>query len=126
MGDWYVGQKVVCINVDPLDGGELEPEIQKNLKVGEVYVIRQILDFPYTHRGKKDVRLGFRLAGIKCVGKWMKDGKYIEYAFWCERFKPLEEDTLETDVPEQMKNWLQDVVDGKVVFEEEKELEKIE
>jgi hypothetical protein len=126
MGDWYVGQKIVCINVDPIDGGAIEPEVTKHLKVGEVYVIRQILDFPYVHKGQKDVRLGFRLAGIKCVTKVTNECQFLEYAFWCGRFKPLEEDTMEVDVPEQMKDWLKDVVDGKVVFEEEKELEKAE
>jgi len=127
MGDWYVGQKIVCINVEPLDGGVVEPEIQRHLKVGDVYAIRQIVDFPYLHLKKRDVRVGFRLAGIKPVSK-IVDGKLTEYAFWSERFKPLEEDdtSIDASVPEQMKDWLKDVAEGKVVFEEEKEKVKEE
>lgn len=122
MGDWYVGQKIVCVNTDPVDGGAIEPEIAKYLKVGEVYVIRQILDFLYTHKGKKTVFLAFRLSGIKPAQSLDAENKFVEYAFWNGRFMPLDQDTLEVSVSETMKNWLQDVNDGKVFFEEEKEL----
>lgn len=127
MGDWYVGQQIVCINIEPLDGGLVEPEILKYLEVGKVFIIRQIVDFPYLHLKKRDIRLGFRLAGIKPVSK-VVDGKLQEYAFWSERFKPLEEDetSIHASVPETMKDWLKAVVDGTVVFEPEKELETIE
>jgi hypothetical protein len=126
MGDWYVGQKIVCINTDPTDGSPVEPEIAKHLKVGEVYVIRQVLDFLYTHQGKKAVFLAFRLSGIVPACSLDADNKFVEYAFWSERFKPLEENTLDVSLNETMKNWLKDVVDGKVTFEEEKVLETID
>jgi hypothetical protein len=126
VGDWYVGQKIVCINTDSTDESPVEPEVIKHLKVGEVYVIRQILDFLYTHNGKKAVFLAFRLSGIKAAQTLDARNKFIEYAFWNGRFQPLEEDTLEVSISETMKNWLKEVVDGTVVFEEEKELEPTE
>lgn len=105
MSDWFVGQKIVCVNVEPLDGGVLEPEVTKHLKVGKVYVIREILDFPFTHKDQRDIRLAFRLGGIKCVSR-LTHGKLWEYAFWEGRFQPLQDDPLEIGVPEQMKDWL--------------------
>jgi hypothetical protein len=128
MSHWYVGQKIVCINTDAIDGSPAEPEIQKNIKVGEVYIIRQILDFPFKHLGKKSVRLAFRLAGIRAASSIDADGKFSEYAFWSERFKPLEEDetSIDASVPEEMKDWLKQVMDGTVTFEEEKEKVKEE
>lgn len=129
MSGWFVGQKIVCVNVDPIGSSYVEADIKHNLKVGVVYVIKQVVAYTYTHEGKKQTLTAFRLAGIVCSkAPDLETGKFVEYAFWEGRFQPLEEnkDELKVDVPEQMKNWLKDVNEGKVFFEEEKELEKVD
>jgi hypothetical protein len=130
MLDYRIGQEVVCINVDEIDGQPVHHEIRKFLKVGEVYIIRDMVIFPYLHSGEVRSEIGFKLKGIRCEAGLDHNGKFWEYAFFHGRFKPVEkkEDKAakETGVP------LEDIlkIDGSLSFDDEfedfrKEVEKV-
>ena len=84
MHDWYVGQKIVCVNAQPIDG-VINRFVDQYLREGKVYKIRKILGFNFRFSGKSEERIAFRLEGIV---PYLIDG--IEYAFFNGRFKPLE------------------------------------
>lgn len=84
MRDWYVGQKIVCINAQPI-AGLRNRFVDEHLKEGKVYKIRQILVFRFISWNKHDERLAFRLSGIV---PHLING--TEYAFFHGRFRPLE------------------------------------
>ena len=84
MRDWYLGQKIVCVNAQPIDGLR-NRFVDEYLAEGKVYKIRQILVFKYTCRDKCDERVAFRLEGIV---PHLING--VEYAFFHGRFRPLE------------------------------------
>ena len=94
MHDWYVGQKIVCVNAQPIDGLR-NRFVEEYLREGKVYKIRKILAFKFTSGEKSQERLAFRLEGIV---PYLIDG--IEYAFFQGRFKPFEDqdDDEEIDI----------------------------
>ena len=84
MHDWYVGQKIVCVNAQPIDG-VINRFVDQYLREGKVYKIRKILGFNFRFSERSEERIAFRLEGIV---PYLIDG--IEYAFFNGRFKPLE------------------------------------
>ena len=94
MHDWYVGQKIVCVNAQPIDGLRSR-FVEEYLREGKVYKIRKILAFNFRNHDKSQERLAFRLEGIV---PYLIGG--IEYAFFQGRFKPFEDqdDDEETDI----------------------------
>jgi hypothetical protein len=94
MRDWYVGQKIVCVNAQPIDGVR-NRFVEKFLDEGKTYKIRKILAFNFKFAEKSEERLAFRLEGIV---PYLIDG--IEYAFFHGRFKPLQDqdDDQEVDI----------------------------
>lgn len=84
MRDWYVGQKIVCVNAQPI-GGLKNCFVDEYLKEGKVYRIRQILVFGFLSSNKLDQRLAFRLEGVV---PHLISG--VEYAFFHGRFRPME------------------------------------
>ena len=84
MRDWHVGQKIVCVNAQPIDGVR-NRFVDEHLREGKVYIIRKILGFSFRFSERTEERLAFRLEGIV---PYLIDG--IEYAFFHGRFKPLE------------------------------------
>jgi hypothetical protein len=84
MRDWYVGQKIVCINAQPI-GGLTNRFVDEHLREGKVYKIRKILVFKFMRDNKSEERLAFRLENIV---PHLING--IEYAFFHGRFRPLE------------------------------------
>jgi hypothetical protein len=85
MRDWYVGQKIVCINAQPI-GGVVNRFIDEYLREGRIYKIRQIVEFNFKVADKREEKLAFRLQGIV---PYLIQG--AEYAFYSGRFRPLEE-----------------------------------
>ncbi len=85
MRDWYVGQKIVCVNAQPIDGVR-NRFVDEYLREGKVYKIRKIIPFNFRFTERSEERLAFRLEGIV---PYLIDG--IEYAFFCGRFKPFED-----------------------------------
>jgi hypothetical protein len=92
MRDWYVGQKIVCLNAQPI-GGLRNRFVDEHLREGKVYKIRQILVFRFVSGHKLDEKLAFRLEGIF---PHLIDG--VEYAFFHGRFRPLEPGDEEEDI----------------------------
>ena len=94
MRDWYVGQKVVCVNAQPIDGIR-NRFVDEYLKEGKVYRIRKILPFNFRFAERSEERLAFRLEGVI---PYLIDG--IEYAFFHGRFKPFEDqdEDLKVDI----------------------------
>jgi hypothetical protein len=84
MRDWHVGQKIVCVNAQPISGLR-NRFVDEYLEEGRVYKIRQILVFRFMSCNKWDERLAFRLEGI--VPHLIQG---TEYAFFHGRFRPLE------------------------------------
>jgi hypothetical protein len=85
MRDWYVGQKVVCVNAQPIDGVR-NRFVDEYLREGKIYVIREIVEFTYRFPDRSEQRLAFRLEGIV---PYLIGG--LEYAFFSGRFEPLED-----------------------------------
>ena len=85
MSDWHVGQKIVCVNAQPIDGVR-NRFVDEYLCEGKVYIIRKIMGFNFRFSERSEERLAFRLEGIV---PYLIDG--IEYAFFHGRFKPLED-----------------------------------
>ena len=85
MRDWYVGQKIVCVNAQPIDGVR-NRFVDEYLREGKVYNIRKIIPFNFRFTETSEERLAFRLEGIV---PYLIDG--IEYAFFYGRFKPFED-----------------------------------
>jgi hypothetical protein len=85
MRDWYVGQKIVCVNAQPIDG-VINRFVDQYLLEGKVYKIRKIIGFNFRFSERSEERLAFRLEGIV---PYLIDG--IEYAFFHGRFKPMED-----------------------------------
>ena len=94
MRDWSVGQKIVCVNAQPIDGVR-NRFVDEYLREGKIYKIRKIVGFNFKFPHKSEERLAFRLEGIV---PYLIDG--IEYAFFNGRFKPLEDqdDAQEIDI----------------------------
>jgi len=90
--DWYVGQKIVCVNSQPIDGLR-NRFVDEYLTEGKVYKIRQILVFKYISHDKCDERVAFRLEGIV---PHLING--VEYAFFHGRFRPLEPRDVDEEV----------------------------
>jgi hypothetical protein len=84
MRDWYVGQKIVCVNAQPISGLR-NRFVDEHLIEGKIYIIRQILAFKFMSGNKSRERLAFKLVGIV---PHLING--IEYAFFHGRFRPLE------------------------------------
>jgi hypothetical protein len=84
MRDWYVGQKIVCVNAQPI-AGLTNRFVDEHLREVKVYKIRQILVFKFTHDNKCEERLAFRLDKIV---PHLING--IEYAFFHGRFRQFE------------------------------------
>ena len=92
MSDWFVGQKIVCVNAQPIDGVR-NRFVDEHLKEGKIYKIRKIVGFNFKFTQKSEERIAFRLEGIvPCL----IDG--IEYAFFHGRFKPLEDQDEDQEV----------------------------
>lgn len=85
MRDWHVGQKIVCVNAQPIDGIR-NRFVDEYLTEGKVYRIRKIVPFSFRFSDRSEERLAFRLEGIV---PYLIEG--IEYAFFHGRFKPLED-----------------------------------
>ena len=92
MRDWYVGQKIVCVNAQPIDGVR-NRFVDEYLCEGKVYIIRKILGFNFRFSERSEARLAFRLEGIV---PYLIDG--IEYAFFHGRFKPLEDQAEDQEI----------------------------
>jgi hypothetical protein len=92
MRDWYVGQKIVCVNAQPI-GGVINRFVEAYLREGKIYRIRKILGFNYRFGNKIEEKIAFRLEGIV---PYLIEG--TEYAFFHGRFKPLENHDLDQDV----------------------------
>ena len=92
MRDWHVGQKIVCVNAQPIDGVR-NRFVDEYLREGKVYKIRKILGFNYRFGEKSEERLAFRLEGIV---PYLIEG--VEYAFFHGRFKPLEDQDDDEDI----------------------------
>jgi hypothetical protein len=122
MRDWYVGQKVVCVNAQPIDGVR-NRFVDEYLKEGKVYRIRKILGFNYKFADRSEEKLAFRLEGIV---PYLIEG--IEYAFFHGRFKPLEDqgEDQEIDISVFL-DALRQVNEGLVSFKDEevRELERL-
>jgi hypothetical protein len=133
MTDWYEGQKIVCINatLSPnLTGSWSGPKFISQLKVGHIYTISKIGYVMFDTLGREDV--AFLLHEIDT--EYAKFGhplvdKYGEafYHFWNGRFKPLEEDKNEDDIDISIfQGLLNDVNDGRVVFDDEPVVKELE
>ena len=122
MRDWYVGQKIVCVNAQPIDGVR-NRFVDEYLCEGKVYIIRKILGFNFRFSERSEERLAFRLEGIV---PYLIDG--IEYAFFHGRFKPLEDqdEDQEIDISIFLKG-LREVNEGSFALRNEdiRELETI-
>jgi|SRR5271155_1683931 len=92
MRDWYIGQKIVCVNAGPIAGLK-NRFVDKHLIEGKVYKIRQILVFKFISANKSEERLAFRLKGII---PHLING--TEYAFFHGRFRPLEPGDDDEDI----------------------------
>jgi hypothetical protein len=92
MRDWYVGQKIVCVNAQPIDGVR-NRFVDEYLREGKVYRIRKILGFSFRFAEKSEERLAFRLEGVV---PYLIDG--IEYAFFHGRFKALEDQDKDEEI----------------------------
>jgi hypothetical protein len=92
MRDWYVGQKIVCVNAGPIDGLR-NRFVDEYLIEGKAYKIRQILVFKFMTGEKCQERLAFRLKGIV---PHLING--TEYAFFHGRFRPLEPGDDDEDI----------------------------
>jgi hypothetical protein len=122
MRDWYVGQKIVCVNAQPI-GGVRNRFVDEYLREGKVYRIRKIVGFNYKFADKSEERLAFRLEGIV---PYLIEG--IEYAFFHGRFKPLEDQDEDQEVDISMFfDALRQVNDGLIAFRDEdvRELERL-
>jgi hypothetical protein len=122
MRDWYVGQKIVCVNAQPIDGVR-NRFVDEYLKEGRIYRIRKILPFNFKVGDKSEEKLAFRLEGIV---PYLIDG--IEYAFFHGRFKPLDgqDESEEIDISIFF-DALRQVNEGLIVFTDEDipELERL-
>lgn len=122
MRDWYVGQKIVCVNAQPIDGVR-NRFVDEYLCEGKVYIIRKILGFNFRFSERSEERLAFRLEAIV---PYLIDG--IEYAFFHGRFKPLEDqdEDQEIDISIFLKG-LREVNEGSFALRNEdiRELETI-
>jgi hypothetical protein len=122
MSDWYVGQRIVCVNAQPIAGLK-NRFVDQHLREGRIYKIRQILVFKFNTCSKWEERVAFRLEGIV---PHLING--IEYAFFHGRFRALEPGgDKEIDISVFL-DGLSRVNDGLVRFprEETPELEPIE
>ncbi len=123
MRDWYVGQKVVCVDAQPI-GGLRNRFVDQHLREGKVYKIRQILVFKFMSGNKCEERLAFRLEGIV---PHLING--TEYAFFHGRFKPLEPGDEDEDIDISIfLDDLRKVNSGLIHFrdEETRELERVD
>lgn len=123
MRDWYVGQKIVCVNAQPI-GGVRNRFVDEYLREGKVYKIRQILVFGFLSSNKLDERLAFRLQGV--VPHLIKGA---EYAFFHGRFKHLEPGDEDEDISISVfLDDLRKVNSGQIQFpvDETPELERID
>ena len=118
MRDWYVGQKIVCVNAQPIDGVR-NRFVDEYLREGRIYRIRKILGFNYRFADKSEERLAFRLEGIV---PYLIQG--VEYAFFHGRFKPLEDQDEDQDVDISIfSDALRKVNEGLIAFMDEDILE---
>jgi hypothetical protein len=125
MTDWYVGQKIVCIDAKVLPAHQHWQGAQfiiKHLKVGKIYLIEKIDFVEYDDKAKG---IGFLLSGIDTLYSTInmpeKDKFGMDrYHFWHGRFKPLEEEeAIEKLDISVFLGLLGDVNDGKVKFDDE-------
>jgi hypothetical protein len=122
MRDWYVGQKIVCVNAQPIDGVR-NRFVDEYLCEGKVYIIRKILGFNFRFSERSEERIAFRLEGIV---PYLIDG--IEYAFFHGRFKPLEDQDEDQEIDISIfLNGLREVNEGSFALKNEdiRELETI-
>jgi hypothetical protein len=118
MRDWYVGQKIVCVNAQPIDGVR-NRFVDEYLREGKIYTIRKIVGFSYKFADKSEERLAFRLEGIV---PYLIQG--VEYAFFHGRFKPLEDQDEDQDVDISIfSDALRKVNEGLIAFMDEDILE---
>jgi hypothetical protein len=118
MGDWYVGQKIVCVNAQPI-GGVRNRFVDEHLREGRIYKIREILMFGFLSHNKRDERLAFRLGGIVPP---LIEG--TEYAFFHGRFRPMEAGDVDEDVDISVfLNDLYKINNGLISFPEEEAIE---
>ena len=122
MRDWYVGQKIVCVNAEPIDGLR-NRFVDEYLREGKVYRIRKIVGFNYKFADRSEERLAFRLEGIV---PYLIEG--VEYAFFHGRFKPLEDQDEDQEIDISIfLDGLRQVNDGLIAFRDEdiRELERL-
>ena len=122
MRDWYVGQKIVCVNAEPIDGVR-NRFVDEYLREGKVYQIRKIVGFNYKFADRSEERLAFRLEGIV---PYLIEG--VEYAFFHGRFKPLEDQDEDQEIDISIfLDGLRQVNDGLIAFRDEdvRELERL-
>ena len=122
MRDWYVGQNIVCVNAQPIEGVR-NRFVDEYLREGKVYKIRKILGFSYKFVDRSEQRLAFRLEGIV---PYLIGG--IEYAFFHGRFKPLEhhDEDQQIDISIFL-DVLREVNEGLIAFTDDgvRELERV-
>ena len=122
MRDWYVGQKIVCVNAQPIDGVR-NRFVDEYLREGKVYRIRKIVGFNYKFADRSEERLAFRLEGIV---PYLIEG--VEYAFFHGRFKPLEDQDEDQQIDISIFfDALRQVNEGLIAFRDEdvRELERL-
>ena len=114
MRDWFVGQKIVCVNAQPIDGVR-NRFVDEYLREGKIYKIRKLVGFNFKFPQKSEERFAFRLEGIV---PYLIDG--IEYAFFYGRFKPLEDHDEDQEIDISIfLNGLRQVNEGSFVLRNE-------
>lgn len=78
-----LGQKVVCVDVGIYQPGRAVAG--KYLRLGEVYTIQEVLEFP--HKEDRVVGLAVRLVGL--VRPDHKHPVFSDYPFAASRFRPV-------------------------------------
>ena len=133
--DWYIGQKIVCINndVSGIDKTWVTPlKFIQSLTVGQIYTIQDMGMNRYTDIEGEHVSFLLKEIDTKYQEFWGPDKNGLDefgskhYHFHHRRFKSLEEDTTETENKIDISLFhglLKEVNDGTKKFDDE-EVEK--
>ena len=89
MADWYIGQRVICINTGCIRNSYPQPSDDgRNLVLGEIYEIRRLIFDKRQHLRCEPVGFDFRLKPP--IWKFWKSVE-DRLGWFIERFKPLDE-----------------------------------
>ena len=121
MRNWYLGQKIVCVNIDAIPPTLTPPnEVVKYLNVGHIYEIRDIGNYHYFD----GPRLAFKLKDIVCEYKFVNDlgevlGEGKEYMFWERRFRPLDEIENFEKLIKSVDKWIDPILEEENIEEDQ-------